>query len=66
MDPVRCRRCRRILHHPPISGYGPVCARRRGLLPTGLAVTLRRPQTQHPLPHQPTLFDLPECDDCDD
>jgi hypothetical protein len=31
---LECQGCRRPLKHPTPSGYGPVCAQRRGLTPT--------------------------------
>lgn len=33
MTQLRCRDCKRALKHPTPSGYGPSCARKRGLGP---------------------------------
>lgn len=32
-DRLECRGCKRAMKHPTPSGYGPVCARKRGLTP---------------------------------
>jgi hypothetical protein len=40
--PLRCNRCRRVLHRPPIAGYGPKCAARYGLKPA------RKPRVRMP------------------
>jgi hypothetical protein len=32
--PMECRDCHRRLKHPSPTGYGPTCARKRGLTPT--------------------------------
>lgn len=67
-----CRGCKRPLKRPTPTGYGPVCARRRGLTkhPRSLKLT-SRPATVPPAPdalpgqdalplffHQPTLESL--------
>lgn len=33
MTRLRCRGCKRAMKHATPSGYGPECARKRGLLP---------------------------------
>lgn len=38
---LECRGCKRAMKHPTPSGYGPVCAQRRGLTPP----KQRRPRT---------------------
>lgn len=32
-DRLECRGCKRAMKHPTPSGYGPSCARKRGLAP---------------------------------
>lgn len=33
MTQPKCQACKRAMKHPTPSGYGPVCARKRGLIP---------------------------------
>lgn len=74
MTEARCRDCKRRLKNPTESGYGPSCARKRGLTqPRRRTAALPRPrpatvppaadalpgQTEIPLVfHQPTLESL--------
>lgn len=72
-DRLRCRDCKRPLKYPSPSGYGPDCARRRGLAPVKPRRTrpTRRPASVPPAPdalpgqdalplffHQPSLDSL--------
>ncbi|MCL8016891.1 hypothetical protein [Streptomyces sp. AS02] len=41
---LECRGCKRAMKHPTPSGYGPVCARKRGLTPR----KTRRTRTARP------------------
>lgn len=52
MTQPRCRDCKRPLKHPTASGYGPDCARKRGLGPKRRtrAVPRLKPATVPPAP----------------
>jgi hypothetical protein len=55
--PARCADCKRRLRRPSPTGYGPVCARRRGLTPTARASPPAPPAS--PAPHMPGQTELP-------
>jgi hypothetical protein len=52
--PMECRGCHRRLTNPSPTGYGPTCARKRGLTPTKprrtRAVRATKPATVPPAP----------------
>ncbi|MFG2276715.1 hypothetical protein ACGFNY_44025 [Streptomyces chartreusis] len=52
---LECRGCKRAMKNPTPSGYGPVCARKRGLTP-------RKPRRLRTAP-QPKPATVPPADD---
>ena len=58
-DTPRCADCKRPLKQPSPTGYGPSCARKRGLIPPKRRTRLRPARRPKPAPVPPAPDALP-------